>query len=737
MSDLIYPNGVLIDSGDYAFPPIGAEELGALISGVGKEPPENLGELRARARGARSLGMIEGPDPRKLDEAGWGVIFADSADPAVERALAPLLALREAQAGARYRRYSGEAGGLGGFKVGKDSKGSFLARYGAAPGPVDPRKVPYYLLIVGDPETIPYSFQAQLDVQHAVGRIHFDSLEAYATYARSVVAAESGAVRLPRRATFFGVGHAATDAATAQSRSHLIQPLVEALGADARWQVAPPILDGAATKQALAAALGGGATPALLFTAGHGLLVPAQNRGRLRPEEYQGALVCADWPGPGHPFADPAFFFAGADLPRDASLLGLIGCFFACFGAGTPQRDAFTHLQRMRMGQQPGAPLELAPRPFVAGLPRRMLGAPGGGALAVIGHVERSWPGSFVWRAMPDGTLPPQTAAFESLLRRLMDGYPVGAAMEYMNQRYAELAADLKDELDNVRFPEFKGNVELANIWMAANDAQWYTIVGDPAARLPVVDAPAAADRPALSAVAAAPPAADAPGPAAAQTEKDPPMTPEDAADPRFAHAFTPPPLASPELAELKAGHPELYAGYVAHIQDGYTNNTRIFDDVRRAFIRSHYSTLVMYWLLFGVGVAALLGAIVAALLGQQLNPAIFLGLGVGAFITYFVSRSILSIEENLLFITWLGVIYNSYWTHLAWATKPETAQAELDKATADAIARLERLVGRHAESSRARPVFGRAEPPAEVPAAASPAAQGQPGAAEGAGGAP
>jgi hypothetical protein len=28
----------------------------------------------------------------------------------------------------------------------------------------------------------------------------------------------------------------------------------------------------------------------------------------------------------------------------------------------------------------------------------------------------------------------------------------------------------------------------LANTWMAANDAQWYTIVGDPAVRLPVVD---------------------------------------------------------------------------------------------------------------------------------------------------------------------------------------------------------------------------------------------------------
>jgi len=30
--------------------------------------------------------------------------------------------------------------------------------------------------------------------------------------------------------------------------------------------------------------------------------------------------------------------------------------------------------------------------------------------------------------------------------------------------------------------------------------------------------------------------------------------------------------------------------------------------------------------------------------------------------------RSIQSIEGNLKFIAWLSMIYNSYWTHLAWS---------------------------------------------------------------------
>jgi hypothetical protein len=80
------------------------------------------------------------------------------------------------------------------------------------------------------------------------------------------------------------------------------------------------------------------------------------------------------------------------------------------------------------------------------------------------------------------------------------------------------------------------------------------------------------------------------------------------------------------------------------------------------------------------------------------------------------------SVEENLIYITWLGVIYNSYWTHLAWATQRKTAQAELDKATVDALKQLEKLVDRHAKSVKGRPTLRKGD---EAPASqAKPEAQ-------------
>jgi 5-methylcytosine-specific restriction endonuclease McrA len=183
--DLMYFNGVNASTGEYLTPPMHAADLAQLARGE-TIAPEQLAELKWREQQKQShYGVKEGVDPKNLAEAGWGVIFPQGYDAALYDALRELLEHRKTQANQireRYREFTYRPG---------ESKNLFLARNGVGPGAVDPDKLPYYLLIVGDPEKIPYNFQYQLDVAYAVGRIHFDTLEEYSYYAQSVVRAET------------------------------------------------------------------------------------------------------------------------------------------------------------------------------------------------------------------------------------------------------------------------------------------------------------------------------------------------------------------------------------------------------------------------------------------------------------------------------------------------------------------------------------------------------------------
>ncbi len=477
MSDPISPtqtlffNGINGDDGSYDLPPMTGEELAQFVRG--ESAPENLDELKARHERSKQefFGVMEGVDPKDLSAAGWGVVFAHDADPAIEEALSELLALRKQQTGDLFRIYKGADG----YRVGKDTKNSFLSRKGAGPGPVDPSKVPYYLLIVGSPDKIPYRFQYQLDVQHAVGRIHFDSLQEYANYAASVVAAETGGLALQRTATFWGPANS-DDPATQLSSQELLEPLRQKYQlAAGDWQIRSHI-GGDATKAQLGRLLGGDETPSLLFTASHGMAFPL---GSDRQLPHQGALLCQDWPGPKQWQAaiPQEQYFAGDDLVANGKLHGLIAFFFACFGAGTPLHDEFSK-QAFQQRKQ------IAPLDFLAQLPTRMLSHANGGALAVVGHIDRAWGYSFAW---PQAGR--QTAVFESAFQALIDGAPVGYATEYFNERYAELSSELTVQIENLDFGTPVSPYEIAGLWTANNDARGYAILGDPAVRLPLAAA--------------------------------------------------------------------------------------------------------------------------------------------------------------------------------------------------------------------------------------------------------
>jgi len=412
-----------------------------------------------------------------LAETGWGVIFAD---PSLRPALAELLDHRQSLATGTNPDYYQEF-----FYQAGETAQQFLARSGIGTGALEPERVPYYLLLVGDPEAIPWEFQYELDLQYAVGRIHFDTPGEFAAYARSVVVAEQGDVALSPSAVLFSTAYQ-DDQAMDLALNSVVVPMGERLrGADLQveWEI-QPILGEQATKERLGRLLGGDETPALLVSFVRGL--PLSTEDATLPDSL-GAIVCHEWPGPRawKGALVPEFYFGASDVPDEAQLLGLVMFYSGSYSAGVPGRDDFAH----RRGAQ-FSPYE---RPLVSRLPQRLLGHPRGGALAVCGHVDRPW--------LVEGGIA-EMPIFAEVVRRLMDGYTVGSAMEVFDQRYAVFAARSSEVLRRKMAPR-KGEPELAGweletLLTAMVDARNYVIFGDPAVRLPVVDAVQAAPRPVI-----------------------------------------------------------------------------------------------------------------------------------------------------------------------------------------------------------------------------------------------
>ncbi len=164
-----------------------------------------------------------------------------------------------------------------------------------------------------------------------------------------------------------------------------------------------------------------------------------------------------------------------------------------------------------------------------------------------------------------------------------------------------------------------------------------------------------------------------------------------------------PSPLPGKTLAEAD---PKLYEAWRTHIIHGFENNQLLFQRTLNGFMRPYWITVGMYGLLFAVGIIAFVVAIVLALRTDSgVGPtAVFGGLSAVAFLAFFLSRPLQALEENLQFITWLGIVYNTYWTRLVYLQDLATVQEGLSDVTDDTITHLQQLMDKHTERSQNRP---------------------------------
>src|SRR5262245_26100989 len=169
-----HANGIDAASGDYLLPGLAPGDLAKLARGEPLDAAVQKELAVRRAAAAAHFGLADGYDPNDLADTGWRIVVAADADPAIRDALAALGAHRKEAACSKSERRFRLLEGAQGYRPGL-TKNAFLAANGAAPVEANPDKLPYYLLLVGGPEAIPFRFQYELDVIYSVGRVHFDT----------------------------------------------------------------------------------------------------------------------------------------------------------------------------------------------------------------------------------------------------------------------------------------------------------------------------------------------------------------------------------------------------------------------------------------------------------------------------------------------------------------------------------------------------------------------------------
>ena len=130
----------------------------------------------------------------------------------------------------------------------------------------------------------------------------------------------------------------------------------------------------------------------------------------------QGALICQDWPVRAERSARPGVVFSAADASGHLNIRGMMAVLWGSFTAG-----------RNSAGDRAEGPV--GDRNAVSHLAQQLLGAAPGGALAVIGFVDRMMGFSF-----PGGRPTEIHTAVTRTIRALTRGQRVGHASQAFDE---------------------------------------------------------------------------------------------------------------------------------------------------------------------------------------------------------------------------------------------------------------------------------------------------------------
>ena len=313
------------------------------------------------------------------------------------------------------------------------------------------------------------------------GRLDFDDLSDLAQYVEKVIRLEKAPDPTVKREVVLFAPDGGTDDATYFSREYMVDPLTEYIAAKGFRTTALTGHD--ASKHKLAQAFAG-ASPALVYTASHGLGPPRKERPTdanhplEQQKRYNGAICCQS--AGELTLRD---LFTGDDVPSTEPFLeGSVFFQFACFGCGTPAQSDYAHWFN-------GIPENYADEDLTAALPKRLIAHPRG-PVAYVGHLDTAFLLGFaVENEMQIGNRwHNRIQPFVTAVTRLLEVQPSGLAMKDMSDRYSMYNALLTNAYDQQRrgtlAEDPQTSARFVDKWIARADAQNYMVFGDPAAKL-------------------------------------------------------------------------------------------------------------------------------------------------------------------------------------------------------------------------------------------------------------
>lgn len=425
-------------------------------------------------------------DLNDLADQLWGIVVAAGRWPLYRDALAPLIALREAEMDARAQIIEVRPEAV------VDVPGAvawasshWITRERA--------RRPGYLLLIGDLVELPLALQQVLATIASVGRIAFTQtdgapdLRAYRAYADKVVRWSHrplDAARVPLHAWVAEDGSRAIDA----SARSLVAPALGALTRNSSHpfetvkQLLIPWMQPAADQLLRHPAL---QQTQVLFTLAHGTAPPRHGW----PLNARRARQGAPWLG------------GGVFLPSDAlasrpMVAGGIWFAFGSFSAGTGPTSVYA--EWLKQIDTPDARRLLEAfdgPPFINPTAQAAL-ANSEGPLACIGHIDLAW--SFGWQVtLPGGDdlqLHDRISLVLAALGGNQRGRPqnrperVGHALRHLNvaaERYADALAQRRRLMGAASSDRVDGA-----LWLARQDLESYILLGDPAVHLPLTPEP-------------------------------------------------------------------------------------------------------------------------------------------------------------------------------------------------------------------------------------------------------